>query len=451
MLNRKNIYLIFALILSFSLLPYLSFAKSFSLNLKSAYDFRSARFKDIRTNDVDHDFFQYITFKSEGYGLENLETYANGRIERDIDGTGIKDYFRDVRDTYSGDDRISDIYSIWANFKNVLGIFDSKIGRQYFYGAELAHFDGASIDFNKSNLFNLSLFGGRRVSLRYHPRKKGIWGGNFDLTINEKTLFEARFVKYLDFSYDFAFHQNVTRNLDLSLKYALINNDPRNVSAEFDYFFPKLSSNIKISYFRLLGGSNADDYDFDYTSSSNRGKEGYDVARLNIGDLDPYEELSILWNQPLFKKFALEASLTIHDLLNNNEGDQYNSDFLEFTAGLNCRDIMLEGNDIFVEWRHYKDERSSKRFETESNEVRGQYSQMLGNNISVSAGTFYRFYDYNRNVYQTYGFSTEIRGEVTKRISYLVAYSYEEDDELAVPFSKLDYLQGVRVELEFNF
>lgn len=427
------------------------YAKSFSLDMRSVYDFRSARFKDIRTNDVDHDYYQYITLKSEGYGLENLETFINGRIERDIDGTGSKDYFRDVRDSYSGDDRINDIYSAWANFENVLGIFSTKVGRQYFYGAELAHFDGASIDFNRSSVIDLSLFAGRRTSLRYNPKRYGIWGGNLDMTFNDGMRFETRFVKYLDLSYDFAVYQNLMRNLDLSVKYAFINNDPKDINAEINYVMKKFASNILLSYYRRLGGSNADDYDFDYTSSSNRGNSGYDVARLNLGDLDPYEDYYILLNQSVYERFNVEGSLTVHDLINNNEGDRYNSDYLEFTTGISCRDILLEGNDILVEWRHYKDERKSKRFEAESNEIGGQYSQMLGDNMSFSARTFYRFYDYNRNVYQTYGFTTQIKGEMGTRVNYLVSYSYEEDDRLAVPFSKLDYLQGVRVELEFTF
>ncbi len=213
----------------------------------------------------------------------------------------------------------------------------------------------------------------------------------------------------------------------------------------------RFASKFLLSFYRRLGGSNADDYDFDYTSSSNRGNDGYDVARLNLGDLDPYEEYYILVDQPIYERFNIEASLTVHNLSNNNEGNQYNSDYLEFTTGIRCRDIMLEGNDILFEWNHYQDDRKSGRFETESNEIGGQYSQMLGDNMVVSARTFYRFYDYNNNVYQTYGFTTQIKGEVGTRVNYLVAYSYEEDDKLAVPFSKLDYLQGVRVELEFTF
>lgn len=445
--------------------PICVFSKDYSLNLKTIYDFRSARYEDIRTNDEDHDFYQYVTFRSDGYGIDNLETFVSGRIAWDIGDTMRRDYFRDVKDTYSGSDKLSEIYSAWAEYKNIFNIASVKAGRQYFYGAEVAHFDGAEIAVKNIPYVDFSAFGGSRVSLRYEPRKNEIWGGNLGFKPAKDTRLEVRMVKYLDYSSDFTIYQGITKNLDLDIRFAAINEDPKDIDVNASYLLRKYSTKVLLEYYRRLGGSGYDDFDFDYTSAENRDKKGFKVPRLGLLRLQPFEDYYVMVHQPFLDYFGVSASYKIRNLINNNEGNQYNSDSQEYTAGLDCKNLPLKGSDILVEWRHYQDSRHSKRFQTESQEISGEFSQQLDqsfssinklfgknlNNVSFNVRGFYRVYDYNMKKYQTYGLTSYFKGYVTDNLDFLVSYSYEEDDKLALPYSKLDYLQGVRVELGLNF
>lgn len=437
------------LILLFSFLSNLeSSAKEYSLNTRSVYDFSTIHYKS-GSNDYDHDFYQYINFSSDGYGLENLTTYFSMRYEKDLDGTNQKNYFKDITDTYDSNDQFK-IYNAYVKLNDFMKTLDLTLGRQYFYGAEIAHFDGGRVDVKKIGPVELSLFGGRRVTFYEHPERFGMWGANLSLYPLEGTKVAARVVKYIDYSYDFSIYQNITPEIDFSGTYSLINNDPRDLKLNLNYRSYNLGTQAVISYYRKLSSSSADDFYFDYTSSDKSGGR-YLVENLNIGKLAPYQDYYLLLHQRLYKGLGVGISYTRRDLINSNEQDQYNNSFDEFTVGFDWSDFIFDGTDVLVNWKYFKNDRHTQHFENKSNVFEGQVAQKLSDKLFVSAGGFYKFYDYNNRKLDTFGFNGDIKAYLTKNIDFKIKYAYEKDDPAVLPFSQIDYIQNVTVEVGFKF
>ena len=449
----KKIYfvrLILSLIFLFLLFGSEISAKQYSLNTKTTYDFSSINYESNRNNDYDHDFYQYLNFSSDGYGLDNLSTYVSMRFEKGLGDTRRRDYFRDITDTYDARDQLK-VYNAYARLKDLFSNVDVTVGRQYFYGAELAHFDGGRLDLKRIGPIDLSFFGGRRVTFYEYPERLEIWGGNFSVYPREGTKIAARVIKYIDFSYDFSISQTITPEIDFTGTYSLINNSPRELFLDLNYNSYKLGTKATISYARKLSGIRADNFSFNYTASSNRGKEGLDVERLNIGRLAQYQDYGILLHQRIYKGLGVGATYRKRELLNNNEGNPYNNDFDEFTAGLDWADFIFDGTDLLANWKYFKNNRNTKRFESKSNVFEGQLAQRLSDNFFVDAGAFYKVYDYNKKHIDTVGFSGDVRAYINKNINFKIRYAYEEDDPFVLPVSAVDFIQNLTVELAFKF
>ena len=143
--------------------------------------------------------------------------------------------------------------------------------------------------------------------------------------------------------------------------------------------------------------------------------------------------------------------MQIKTLINSKEGDKYNNSFDEFTVGFDWSDFIFNGTDILVNWKYFKNDRHTKHFETESNIFEGQVAQRLSDKLFISAGGFYKFYDYNNRNLDTFGFNGDIRAYITKNIDFRIKYAYEEDDPALLPFSQIDYIQNVTFEVGFKF
>ena len=425
-------------------------AKQYSLNTRTIYDFSSINYESNRNDDYNHDFYQYLNFSSDGYGLDNLSTYVSMRFEKDLGDTRGRDYFRNITDTYDARDQLK-VYNAYAKLKDIFSHADLTVGRQYFYGAELAHFDGGRLDLKKIGPVDFSLFGGRRVTFYEHPDRFGMWGGNFSIYPREGTKISARVLKYIDFSYDFSISQRITPEIDFSGTYSLINNSPRDLVLDLNYNSYKLGTKATISYARKLSGIRADNFSFNYTASSNRGKEGLDVERLNIGRLAQYQDYGILLHQRVYKGLGIGASYTKRELINNNEGNSYNNDFDEFTAGFDWSDFIFDGTDLLANWKYFRNNRNSNRFETKSNVFDGRVAKRLSDNIFVDAGAFYKVYDYNNKHLDTVGFNGDVRAYINKNIDFKIKYAYEEEDQFVLPGAPVDFIQNLTVEVSFKF
>ncbi len=424
-------------------------AKEYSLQTRSVYDFNTIHYKSGRNNDYDNDFYQYINFSSDGYGLENLTTYFSARYEKDLDGTNQRNYFKDIRDTYDSNDQFK-IYNAYVKLNDFMKTLDLTMGRQYFYGAEIAHFDGGRVDVKRIGPVEVSLFGGRRVTFYEHAKRFGIWGANLSAYPLEGTKIAARVVKYIDYSYDFSVYQYITPEIDFDGTYSLINHEPRDLKLNLNYRSYDLGTQAVFSYYRRLDTSRADDFDFDYTSS-NKNNGMYRVENLNIGKLNPYEEYYLLLHQRIYKGLGAGMSYTRRHLVNSNEEDQYNNSFNEFTFGFDWSDFIFNGTDVLVNWKYFRNDRRSASFETKSNIFEGQVSQKLSDKLFFNAGAFYKFYDYNNRNLDTFGFNGDIRAYLTKNIDFRIKYAYEEDDAAILPLSQIDYIQNITVEVGFKF
>jgi len=232
----------------------------------------------------------------------------------------------------------------------------------------------------------------------------------------------------------------------------MINNDMREFWLDLDYNSFEFGTQAIVSYYRRLGGSDDDDFDFDYTSSRNRGNnERFQVKRFRLGDLSQYEDYYILLHQKIYGGFGIGASYTKRHLINNNEGNQYNNAFDEFTAGVDFSDFIFNGTDLVFNWRYFRNDRNNNHFETKSNVFEGQIAQRLTDKFFIDAGTFFKFYNYNNKHIDTFGWNGDIRAYLTKNFDFRIRYAYEEDDPIVLPFSEVDYIQNVTVEVGFKF
>ncbi|PLX40637.1 MAG: hypothetical protein C0608_08460 [Deltaproteobacteria bacterium] len=286
------------------------------------------RYRTMDTDGGDENDLDWMTRLSADYkwrGELDVDFSTLLWYGADLDGGSGDEPTVDMLDTYSSSDTLR-VYRASANMQ-LSEIVGATVGRQDVWSAERATLDGVSLTFKSPcGYMEGEIFGGSRVSFYSDPDEDDIYGINFELRPSASTRFTFEDIYYLENTFEAAVVQKFGSLATGRIAYRHFDESPVELSAEAVVNGWENGQAI-FTYKRKL--SDADDsYGFDYTAFGDE-----DVDALNFGTFAPYADYSVELRQ-IFGEFFAYGKLRRHNLIDEDDEDEYNTDFNEATAGI---------------------------------------------------------------------------------------------------------------------
>jgi hypothetical protein len=278
------------------------------------------------TDDTDTDWLSRLGVEHSKLGVEGLSLSGVLWYGADVDGTAAGSPFTDLLDTYGGRDEVR-VYRALLDYE-VNEHLTVKAGRQNVTGAERATLDGALAAFESGcGHFEVELFAGRRVSFYSDPNEKTIYGGNVQLRPTPTTRLRLMDLYYIENSFEAEIFQKLGRFGLARVGYRQFGGEPLEVGGELET--PLWGdAEMTLFYQRKLSDAN-ETYGYDYTAFKNE-----NAAALGFGSFASSSDYGVEFRQGLFNSLLYGyAKARFHNVLDEADEDEYNTDFTEVTAG----------------------------------------------------------------------------------------------------------------------
>jgi hypothetical protein len=451
----------------------------------SSADREQARLLEERHKDTsDQDLDQYFALR-----VENLYPVKDSKALQAVSGEASCRYFKDL-DGSPGGEEARDGFDHFAHrqdfqLQTLLAraeTFDRHLqlafGRQFGYEAEWLHFDGATAIFRGLKVLEreveLSAFGGSRVT--FYPRSAssldGIEGGHVKVWLAEKTRLKLTDVYYVDNSFQAEIRQDLSSASWVLLQYRQINEDPHSVVLEGTAQWLEKAFTLYFLYVGKLG-RNADDFNFDFTQSARRSRDGDKDRFFNIGDIEPYDEGTLELRKELGGWFGLFGGGTLHYLRERDRRNNYNTDWQEAWVGFDLHEPLWKGLTGRATARYVHTDLPRRLIRLKADDViqngvpdfkpedltgDGEpgffglellLEQDFARKVAVGGTAVFRSYDYQSNYVELQDLKAASLGvyaryRMTAATQWLLSYSYDRDYQFLNP--DFDSLHTVRLE-----
>jgi hypothetical protein len=440
--------------------------------------------KDRRKDTTDQDLEQYLSLRVEdayraeepGF-LTSLGGEAAFRWFKDIDASKKGDEHYGFQDA-GGDREEFQIQTLFARVRTFDSHLELLLGRQFGYEAEWLHFDGGTGIFRGLSVLDreveLAAYGGSRVT--YFPGSSsahdGIAGGHIKAWLFPDTRLKLSDIHYIDNTFEAELRHDFTRAIWAAATYRMVNEDPHSVLAQGWFEIPEREWTIILDYVGKLG-RNADDFNFDYTQSARRSQDSDKDRHFNIGDLEPYDEVSLEARKGFRRWIGVSAGGVLHRLRERDREDNYNTDWQEAWAGVDLTDPFWAGltGRLTLRYIHTDLPRRTVRlpldevlsnglpdFQPEDVTGDGEPSSLgleflleqdFERVFAVGLTSAFRAYDYRSNYLllddlRAASVGGYVRWKATPRTEWLLGYSYDTDYRFINP--DLDAVHTVRAQ-----
>lgn len=440
-----------------------------------------------RRDNKDQDLNQYLSIRTKdlitpwidsGY-YQGVDTDVSFRFFKDLDGTRPGNESLGTFDSFHGREAFQ-LRTLNAKIKIFEEHLEVTAGRQYFEAAEWVHFDGGKLrlrglvgPFGKP--IEITAFGGQRVTFyssiqERNVLKNDVWGGTVAYSPTRDTRIELSDVHFIDNSLRVWLDHRLTPTVDLDVIYRQINEDPESVLVDLSYEDGESDFDFRFEYFVKLG-ANADDFDFDYTFSDRVtfGERNH-AYHLNIGDLEPFHEVTLEARQGLSDDHGVFVGATGHWLENRSNRGVYNTDWYEAWGGVDSLHFPWEGLTGRLTVRYlYTDLPRRREWDPSSPlfiadptgdgeprflGVETLLEQDIARKIAVGNSVEWRLYEYEARQADlsslwALSVNTYLRWRWTNYLTYYLSYTYERDYRFVNP--DFDEVHGVRAQLMLSW
>ncbi|PLX43570.1 MAG: hypothetical protein C0609_07965 [Deltaproteobacteria bacterium] len=295
------------------------------LDLSLSTEFRYRMMDTDGGDENDLDWLNRLSADYKWRGDINVDFSTLLWYGKDLDGGSGDEPTVDQLDTYGSSDTLR-LYRASATME-LSEIVGATVGRQDVWSAERATLDGVSLTFKSPcGYMEGEIFGGSRVSFYSDPDEDDVYGFNFELRPSSSTRFTFEDIYYLENTFEAAIVQKLGSLAMGRIAYRHFDDSPVELSAEAVVNGWE-DGELVLSYKRKL--SDADDsYGFDYTAFGDE-----DVEALNFGTFAPYSDYAVELRQ-IFGDFFGYGKLRRHNLIDEDDEDEYNTDFTQATAGI---------------------------------------------------------------------------------------------------------------------
>ena len=316
------------------------------------------RHKDISDQELDQYFSLHLeqlpVLEGRSKVIQSAGGEASFRYFKDIDGSPAGEEAHGFFDRYDGRQAFQ-LATLNTRVEALDRHLELIAGRQYGREAEWLHFDGGTATLRGLEVFGqeteLTGFAGSRVYFYSRsespwsglaPQGEGIYGGHWKTWLFESTRLRVSDVYYIDNSLEMEARHDFSPEAWASLVYRMVNEDPHSVLLEGAWDWLQHTFALYFFYVGKLG-TNADDFNFDYTQSSRKKSFANRDIYFNIGDIAPYDELTLELRKGIWTWLGVYGGGTVHRLRQRSAEDNYNTDWQEAWLGVDATDPLWKG------------------------------------------------------------------------------------------------------------
>ena len=391
--------------------------------------------------------YSFIDFGTRGYLSDRINTHFALRYDQGLTHVDTGSPAENSTETFAGNRAIELLdANIEFNSKSSGGTggFSFEAGRQNFYGAEIASFDGGSFTLSRPG-YEFSIFGGRRFSLFTDPEQRAIGGANLLLRLNSDTSVELETLWYVEGSHRVVLRRRFGPRWLLSSYLRAYGGSPVDFDAQAFYSPSNGRTTLRLGFFQKLTNN---DYSYDYTVNARDLNPNNSLLRLYLGPIVQYSQVTIDAHRQLTSSLRAGGSAIIRRLNDNNQQGPFDTSFEDYRAS--AQYFPVRKLETLFEYHQRNSDRLSplgattfddvsEAGETSVKDLTVQVSRSFGEGrIYLSGGMYYRrismqdrFY-YLNNLHQSGVLgSAWVKIDQHSRIS--LDYSLDNDFFLFVP------------------
>ena len=260
-----------------------------------------------------------ISFGTRGWLSPRLNTRFSARYQQELTPVGQASPAYSLLSTFHEGRRLE-----WTEASvevNAAPGVSFTLGRQYAWGAELASFDGAKLEFRRER-YSVELFGGRRFSFYRGPTPRPIGGAAISFRVSAKTVVSYDALLYIRASHLLRARHDLTPKWTVAAGLRLVGSAPVDLTGSAFY------SSKATLHFSATRKLTSRDYIYDYTSVTPDPR-----ARLNLGPLNPYTQFAIDARMPFGSRWALSGGVWIRRLDSEKDQGPFETSFEDYRAG----------------------------------------------------------------------------------------------------------------------
>ena len=345
--------------------------------------------------------YGFLDFGTRGWLSDRVNTHFAAQYRQDLTSVNPEAPDSNLLGAFRGNHLLELVEgSIEINGKPGDGAWSgstAKIGRQNLYGAELASFDGASVNMRQGK-FSIGLFGGRRFSYYTNPDQRAIGGGSLAFRPDAKTYLGYETMFYLHGSHRFTVRRKLNNALALTSYLRVYGGSPVDFNAQLLFHPQSGRTSARVSFFQKLTNR---DYNYDVYGASRDLDPFNKLYRLYLGTLQPYSQFFIDAEHMLAPGLTLSGTLVINRLNdNNNDQSAFQTSFQDYRVGAQVQPIRRIIMDLGYHERDSDRLAPIQRVVFEDTHTSGETSvkDLTGNirrdfwegRLSLNGGAYYR-------------------------------------------------------------
>jgi hypothetical protein len=343
--------------------------------------------------------YSFIDFGTRGYLSDHVATHFAIRYDQDLTHVDAGAPAENINEILGSDRRIELLdanVEFNSSTNGASSGYSFQVGRQNFYGAEIASFDGGSFTFRRPK-YEVSIYGGRRFSLFTDPDQRAIGGANLLLRIDSETSLELQTLWYLKGSNKAIFRRRFGPRWLLTSYLRSYGGAPVDFSVQGMYAPSDGRTTLRFGFFQKLTDK---DYDYDYTVNARDLDPNNPLVRLYLGPVAQYTQMTIDAHRQLTRSLRAGGSIILRRLNNSADQGPYDTSFEDYR--LSAQYFPLRKLEARFEYHQRNSDRLSPlgattfddvtaAGETSVKDITGQIGRTFGEGrFYLSGGMYYR-------------------------------------------------------------
>jgi hypothetical protein len=276
--------------------------------------------------------YSFIDFGTRGYLSNRVNTHFSVRYDQDLTHVNEGAPAEGINEVFGSNRRIELLDANLEFNSNPNGGntgYSFQIGRQNFYGAEIASFDGGSLTIRRPR-YEVSVYGGRRFSLFTDPDQRAIGGANVVFRFASDSSLELQTLWYIKGSNKAIYRRRFGTRWLLSSYLSSYGGSPTDFDAQVMYAPSNGRTTLRFAFFQKLTDK---DYSYDYTINARDLDPNNPLVRLYLGPIAQYSQFTIDAHRQLTRSLRTGGSVIVRRLNDSANQGPYDTSFEDYRVG----------------------------------------------------------------------------------------------------------------------
>jgi hypothetical protein len=354
--------------------------------------------------------YSFMNFGTRGWISDRVNTHFSLRYRQDLTHVDPGSPELNIINTYPSNKLIELITAnVEITGRPTDGWFAGgsiQLGRQSVYGAEMAQFDGASLNIHRQH-YAYTLFAGRRFSYFSDPDQRMIGGGNFIYKFSDDSSLEYDGLIYIKASHHLSYRRRIGRRWVLSSGYKMIGGYPIDFVSTGMWNSSNGRSSVEVGFTQKLTDK---DYFYDYTINARDLDPHNPLLRLYLGPQSPYSQFVVDARKAFGSHLRLGGGVIVRRLNDSRDQGPFDTSFEDYRV--DAQVYPYRAIEVFLGYHQRDSDRlspypsadffdvskaGSTRIQDFTAEIGRTFGE--GGRLTIRAGGFYRRMNFQDQFY----------------------------------------------------